>query len=54
MEKKDYCLSFVETIKEKSKEGLYKFFTKKSVIVDMFSDSLPSHFEMRIGYPRIS
>lgn len=33
MEKKDYCLSFVETIKEKNKEGLYKFFTKKSVIV---------------------
>ena len=33
MEKKDYCLNFVETIKEKNKEGLYKFFTKKSVIV---------------------
>ena len=33
MEKKDYCLSFIETIKEKNKEGLYKFFTKKSVIV---------------------
>ena len=33
MEKKEYCLSFIEQIKLKDKESLYKFFTKKSVIV---------------------
>ena len=33
MEKKEYCLSFIETIKEKNKDELFRFFTKKSVIV---------------------
>ena len=36
MEKKEYCLSFIEKIQNNDKESLYKFFTRNSVI--MFLD----------------
>ena len=33
MEKKDYVLSFISKIQDKEKDGLYKFFTRNTVIV---------------------
>lgn len=33
MEKKEFCLMLIDKIKNNDKEGLYKFFTKNSVIV---------------------
>ena len=44
MEKKEYCLSFIEKIQNNDKESLYKFFTRNSVIMflDEFKEIIKS------------
>ena len=46
MEKKEYCLSFIEKIQNNDKESLYKFFTRNSVIMflDEFKEMIVSDF----------
>ena len=46
MEKKEYCLSFIEKIQNNDKESLYKFFTRNSVIMflDEFKEMIVPDF----------